>query len=457
MKALKGLVFVVFSLLSLVALPTSAALPMETADGTELPSLAPMLEEASPAVVNIATKTKVQARRNPLMDDPFFRHFFNMPPEQEREREATSAGSGVIVDSENGYVLTNAHVVKHADKVEVILVDGETLEAEVIGTDEQVDLAVLKVDSDNLAEIKIIDSSSSRVGDFVVAIGNPFGLGQTVTSGIISAVGRTGLRLNGFENYIQTDASINPGNSGGALVNLKGELIGINTAIIAPAGGNVGIGFAIPTEMASLVMEQLIDHGEVRRGVLGVHVQDLTSDLAEAFAIEEKKGVVISKVLRDSAAEKAGVKAGDVVLAVDDKPVLRASDLRNRVGLSTVGEKISLKVKRDGKERTLKATIIESSVKKESGKAISSHLEGAKLEDVVEGEVRYAEQGIMLKEVKRGSPAWRAGLREKDVITNANRQDVNNLTELKGVVESKDETLLLRVVRSNGSFFLVLR
>lgn len=442
----------------LVLQGAQAALPQSLGDGTELPSLAPMLENVSPAVVNIATYGRVRTHNNPLMEDPFFRHFFNLPRDYgQQEKRTRSAGSGVIVDAKRGYVLTNAHVVKQADQVEVVLVDGTTLEAEVVGTDEQVDLAVLKVPSKNLVDIAIADSTELKVGDFVVAIGNPFGLGQTVTSGIVSALGRTGLRLNGFENYIQTDASINPGNSGGALVNLKGELVGINTAIIAPAGGNVGIGFAIPTEMVSLVMQQLIDYGEVRRGVLGVKVQDVTAELAEAFSLEQKRGVVVSQVMKASAAEKAGIQAGDVVLSVDGKPVLRASDLRNRVGLSTAGEKVVIEVLREGKKRTLEAVIIASSASKESGDNVSPHLAGASLVEVNPEEVGYAEAGVMLQEVQRGSPAWRAGLRDKDVIVNANRQEVEDLASLKAAIDKDSRTLMLRIVRENGSFFVVLR
>ncbi len=436
-----------------------AALPATLEDGTELPSLAPMLESVSPAVVNIATYARVRTHANPLMEDPFFRHFFNLPPGYgERERRTRSAGSGVIVDAKKGYVLTNAHVVKNAEQVEVTLVDGTTLEAEVIGVDDQVDLAVLKVPTNQpLVEIHIADSSAVKVGDFVVAIGNPFGLGQTVTSGIVSAVGRTGLRLNGYEDYIQTDASINPGNSGGALVNLRGQLVGINTAIIAPAGGNVGIGFAIPSEMATLVMQQLIEFGEVRRGTLGVKVQDLTTELREAFSLKEKRGVVVSQVVKDSAADKAGVKAGDVVVAVNGKPVTRAADLRNRVGLSAVGEKVKLEVLRNGKPHKLTAVITDDASQLEEGAAISRHLTGAMLSTVMPGEVEYANEGVMVQEVQPGSAAWRAGLRPRDVIVNANRQDVRDMSGLKAVVDKNSRTLMLRVVRANGSFFLVLR
>ena len=437
--------------------PVQAALPSVTGEGDALPSLAPMLEKTSPAVVNIAIETRVRAARNPLMDDPFFRRFFNMP-EQQRERRAASAGSGVIVDADNGYILTNAHVVKNADSIEVTLTDGRELSAELVGTDEEVDLAVLKLEeADGLTQIAIADSTGLRVGDFVVAIGNPFGLGQTVTSGIVSALGRTGLGIEGYESFIQTDASINPGNSGGALVNLRGELVGINTAILAPAGGNVGIGFAIPTEMAENVMHQLIEHGEVRRGMLGVTIQDLTPELADAFGVERQRGVVITQVVEDSAAEKAGLKSGDVVTAVDGRPVNRAADLRNKVGMAPVGEKVTLSILRDGKKKDVTATISESNRETAGGEAVSRFLEGASLRDLRKGELQHAESGVLVDAVERASPAWRAGLRQGDVISNANRKDVVDMKELRSAVEDKDATLLLRVNRNGGIFFVVVR
>ena len=440
-----------------VPLSAQAVLPSAVDDGQPLPSLAPMVEKTSPAVVNIATTTKVR-QRNPLMEDPFFRRFFNIPPGQQMpERKSSSAGSGVIVDAKNGYVLTNAHVVDHADEVEVTLVDGRSLKAEVVGVDREVDLAVVKVEADNLTQIKIADSTKLRVGDFVVAIGNPFALGQTVTTGIVSALGRSGLGIEGYENFIQTDASINPGNSGGALVNLRGELVGINTAIIAPSGGNVGIGFAIPTEMAENVMQQLIEHGEVRRGVLGVTIQDLTPELAEAFDVDQKEGVVVTQVMEDSAASDAGLKSGDVVVAVDGRPVKRASDLRNKVGLSPIGEKVELTLIRDGKKRKVTATIRETSEESSEGTSMSKHLEGASLRNLRKGEVTYAETGVLVEKVQQGSPAWRANLRDGDVIINANRKDVANMDDLEDAISDKDAALLLRINRDGGVFFMVIR
>lgn len=453
-------IFLATLLLLVLISPAHALLPDATGEGRKLPSLAPMLEDISPAVVNIATYAQVR-NRNPLLQDPFFRRFFDLPENYGRgtpQRRTTSAGSGVIVDAKNGYVVTNAHVIRSADEVEVTLKDGRTLKASLVGQDEEVDLAVLKVEADNLTEIQVADSRGLRVGDFVVAIGNPFGLGQTVTSGIVSALGRTGLGIEGYENFIQTDASINPGNSGGALVNLDGKLVGVNTAIISPAGGNVGIGFAIPTEMVVNVMNQLIEHGEVHRGVLGVTVQDLTPELAEAFAVKRRQGVVITRVVEGSAADKAGIKSGDVVVAVDGHPVRRAADLRNKVGLSPVGERMEMTFYRDGRKRTVTAEISDAGGAGASdGGSISRHLKGAHLRTLAEGEKSGVSAGVLVEDVERGSPAWRAGLRPDDVIITANRQGVTGVEDLSGAVKDKDGALLLRVHRNGGVFFLVVR
>ena len=332
----------------LCALPLSvaAALPLAV-DGQPLPSLAPVLKEVTPSVVNIYTRTRVQVR-SPLLDDPFFRRFFNIP-DVPRERFSQSLGSGVIVDAEQGFVLTNNHVIQGADDISVTLQDGRSLQAEVVGTDPDTDLAVLRIPAEDLQALALADSEPLQVGDFVVAVGNPFGLGQTVTSGIVSALGRAGFRSLEFQNFIQTDASINPGNSGGALINLRGELVGINSAIFTPSGGNVGIGFAIPSSMARYVLEQLVRYGTVRRGTLGMVVQDLTAELAGALGMESGRGALVSEIYADSTAARAGLLPGDVVTSLGSMVVRSAQDFLNAEGQALVGEKVPLQYLRAGR------------------------------------------------------------------------------------------------------------
>lgn len=334
-----------------VSLAAFAAAPIVGADG-QIPTLAPLLKDVTPAVVNIATKGHEAV--NPLYNDPLFRRFYNIPEGAEK-RETRAAGSGVIIDAEAGYVVTNNHVIERAEEIVVTLKDNRQLKAKLVGTDPDTDIAILQVEAKNLTALEIGDSDKLQVGDFVLAIGNPFGLGQTVTSGIVSALGRTGLGIESYENFIQTDASINPGNSGGALINLRGELVGINTAIVGPS--NVGIGFAVPINMARSVMQQLIAHGEVKRGRLGIEVDDLTPDIAEALHIDVPGGAVVSRVESGSPARKAGLRPGDVIIAVDDAPVQNSSDLRNRVGLTPVGQTIRLTIMRNGGRQTVDVKI----------------------------------------------------------------------------------------------------
>jgi serine protease Do/serine protease DegQ len=436
-------------------LPAWAGLPAMP-DSQTLPSLAPMLERVTPAVVNIATQSRVASRRNPLLEDPFFRHFFNIP-DQPRERKAQSVGSGVVVDARRGYVITNHHVVDGADTITVTLRDGRQLNAKVIGSDSQSDVAVIQIPSGNLTALPLADSDSLRVGDFVVAIGNPFGLGQTVTSGIVSALGRTGLGIQGYEDFIQTDASINPGNSGGALVNLRGELVGVNTAIIAPGGGNVGIGFAIPANMVSRLMNQIVAHGSVRRGQLGVSVQDLTPDLARAFNIPANQGAVIAQVSPRSAAARAGLKEGDVVLSINGRPVRDGGSLRNAIGVLEVGEAVRLEVLRDGKPLTLDAKVGEYVPAKAEGGALHPRLAGATFEDIgpnspLNGKV----EGVLVAGVESGSPAARAGLRKNDVIIGVNRQRVAGTAELQQLAAGGDP-LVINLLRGREELLLVLR
>ncbi|MEJ2653096.1 MAG: DegQ family serine endoprotease [Gammaproteobacteria bacterium] len=434
-----------------------AALPTVDSQGQALPSLAPMLDRVLPSVVNIATESRVRVQDNPLLQDPFFRRFFGVP-NVPHERKTQALGSGVIVDAKHGYVLTNNHVGAQADEITVTLKDGRSLQAKLVGTDPETDIAVVQIPAHNLTAVPLSDSDKLRVGDFVVAIGNPFGLGQTVTSGIVSALGRTGLGIEGYEDFIQTDASINPGNSGGALVNLQGQLIGINTAIIAPGGGNVGIGFAIPVNMAKEVMTQLIQHGEVHRGRLGILVQDLTPDLAKAFDIKETHGAVISRVVKDSPAQRAGLKSGDVVIGVNGKPVATSSELRTSIGLLPVGTTVSLEVVRDGKTRTIKVTIAETAQDKLPGKRINPRLEGAVFGAIEEGSPEYGHlKGIVVLDLARGSPAWAAGLRKNDVIVSVNRRPVTSLDEFQRAARSGSRGLLLNIRRGDGALFILIQ
>jgi Do/DeqQ family serine protease len=344
-----------FGLAVMVGWQVGTATPV-LAEVAGVPTLAPVLETATPAVVNIAVLSQAPLEQNPLLRDPFFRRFFDVPQAQRGAPVRRSAGSGVIVDARVGYVLTNHHVVANAVRVSVTLKDRRTFEARLVGSDPATDIAVLKIDADRLTALPFADSNALRVGDYVVAIGNPFGLGQTVTSGIVSALGR-GLGQEGYEDFIQTDASINPGNSGGALIDLQGRLVGINSAIVAPAGGNVGIGFAVPSNMARAVMDQLIEHGEVRRGRLGVRIQDVTPEIAEALGLAEVRGALVADVDAGSAAQRAGLQARDVVVAVDGQPVDDVSDLRNTVGLVPLGKSVELDILRDGRRRSVQVRV----------------------------------------------------------------------------------------------------
>lgn len=442
---------------SFLAPVVNAALPVQM-DGKEMPSLAPMLENVTPGVVNIATEGKIQMQQNPLFADPLFRRFFNVP-NQPLERKTSSLGSGVIVDAKRGLVLTNNHVIANATQITVTLRDGRQLEAEVVGTDPATDVAVIKIPSNDLTAVKTTDSDSLRVGDFVVAIGNPFGLGQTVTSGIVSALSRSGLGIEGYEDFIQTDASINPGNSGGALVNLRGELAGINTAIISPqGGGNIGIGLAIPINLALQIMEQIMETGEVKRGFLGVSMQDLSPALAEAFGLKGQNGAIINEVLKGSPAEKAGLLAGDIVISTDGKQVKNGADLKNRIGLLPVGEKIRFKILREGKESEFVVTVDENVQVSADSRTINELLQGVTVNNIEKGNPYFGKvEGIAILNVQRGSIAWRSGLRAGDIITSVNKASIKDIQGFLSAVDKKNDSLLFRIIRGNTAAFLVLK
>ncbi len=442
-----------FFLLATLFLPfyslSYAALPGYV-NGQALPSLAPMLEKSMPAVVNISTTKNVTTRENPLLQDPFFKHFFQLPKQQRQQKN--SLGSGVIIDSQQGFVLTNNHVIDKADQIMVTLSDGRQLNAKLLGTDPEADVAVIQIAAENLTELPIANSNELKVGDFVVAIGNPFGLGQTVTSGIVSALGRTGLGIEGYEDFIQTDASINPGNSGGALVNLRGEFIGMNTAILAPNGGNVGIGFAIPSNMVMTLKETLIEHGEVKRGLLGVTTQDLTPELIKAFDLKSRRGAVVSKVEGNSAADLAGIEPGDIIVSLNGKKVKGSHQIRNIIGLLQIGDEVQVGLIRAGNKQSITAQIGKPKRPQLKGDSLHKTLKGT----ILTGSQRGQVEGVLFAAIDNTSYAWKNGLRPGDIIVSANRYRVRNLDQLSQVVDPR-RALLINIQRGSEAFFLVLK
>ena len=428
---------------------------------SDVPSLAPMIERVSPAVVNISVSGSVKVD-NPLAQDEFLRRFFDFDDKQGGRREVEAAGSGVIVDAKKGYILTNHHVVENADKITVTLADNRSLSAKVIGSDEGSDLALLQVKDNALVQMPFGDSSKLRVGDYVVAIGNPFGFSNTVTSGIVSALGRSGINRDAYEDFIQTDASINPGNSGGALVNLRGELVGVNSAIISRSGGNIGIGFAIPANMARSVMDQLITYGSVSRGLLGVNIQDVTPELAETYGLHDNSGALVSTVSPNSAAEHAGIQINDVIVSLNEHRVRDSGSLRATVGLLRPGEHVIVGVIRDGREMKINAVLGEAPVasaarasepeEEQASPPLDPAFEGAELTDNGSGKV----PGILVANVDPGSPAADRGLRSGDVITKVNRVRVHNLGEAKRVVEGA-RSIILEVQRGSRNQLILMR
>lgn len=433
-----------------ISITAQAALPVAVGD-QPVPSLAPVLDRVTPAVVNINTRS-VQYVRNSRSE--FYRWFYGLPSAPQ-EQVSQSLGSGVIVDAKQGYILTNHHVVKDADDISVALHDGRTYRAELIGSDDGTDVAVIKIDADNLTALTLADSRQLKVGDFVVAVGNPFGLGQTVTSGIVSALGRTSLSGLGYQNFIQTDASINPGNSGGALINLNGALVGINTAIFSPSGGNVGIGFAIPSTLAKRMMNQLIEYGEVRRGSLGVSVQDITEQLARAFDVGQKHGVIVTAVDPDSPAERAGLQSGDIILKLNGDKINNQQQFINFEGLLPLNSAVLIDYLRDNKARKTATEITENDRNELGGHELHPLLKGTTLRNLP-AKYRQRYQGVLVDEVVRGSSAWELGLRAGDLITAVNKKDISTLKQMTVKMQNQNKSPLLNIYRNGRNYLLAL-
>ena len=446
----------ILALLIAAAAPAGASSLPPAVNGQAMPSLAPMIAQVTPGVVNISVVAR--AEDNPLLRDPFFRRFFEQPERPQRKERA--AGSGVIIDAARGLVISNHHVVKDASEIVVTLKDRRQFAAQLVGSDPGTDIALLRIPADALTAVRIGDSDAMNVGDFVVAIGNPFGIGQTVTSGIVSAVGRSsGMSLSGYEEFIQTDASINPGNSGGALVNLRGELIGVNTAIIGPSGGNVGIGFAVPSNMARAVVEQIVKYGEVKRGRIGVTTQDVTPDVAKKLGLRVTEGALVERVEAKSPAEQAGLQARDVVVAANGRPVRTSGELRNRVGLTPVGEELELRILRGGQERDLKLRVgvAVQAMADIPGEAVPQ-LAGARVANIGPGMPLHGQvEAIVVTAVERGSAAFQNGLRRGDVILGVGRQRVRTVDEFLTVLRNAEAPIRLSLVRGDTRLALVIR
>jgi len=438
-----------------VAIPAAA---QPQADARGMPTLAPLVSEVTPAVVNISVVTRSPLENNPLFRDPFFRRFFNLPDKPQRQEQA--AGSGVIVDAGSGYILTNHHVVKDAEQVIVTLKDRRQFPAKLVGADPGTDIAVLKIEAPDLSAIGIGDSDTLQVGDYVIAIGNPFGIGQTVTSGIVSALGRSGLSPEGYEDFIQTDASINPGNSGGALVNLRGELVGINSAIISSGGGNVGIGFAVPSNMARIVMNQIVRFGEVRRGRLGIEMVDLTPALAKKLGVVAQDGAVIATVQPGSPADKAGLRERDVVTGLNGRPVRAAADLRARLGLTPVGEEVEMRVLRGAETRAIKVRIAApQELSGAEGQSVAQ-LPGMSVIEIERGSPLFQKLrggGLVVSAVEQGSRAYQAGFRPGDIIHGVNRRRVQTVAEFQAAARGAQGGYAVSLLRGDFNLTIIIR
>jgi serine protease Do/serine protease DegQ len=444
--------------LAAALLPVGALAQTVAPDARGLPTLAPLVNQVTPAVVNVSVMTRAPMEDNPLFRDPFFRRFFNLPDKPQRKEQA--AGSGVIVDAARGYILTNNHVIKDAEQVLITLKDRRQFPAKLVGTDPGTDIAVLQISAPNLSALRIGDSDMLQVGDYVMAIGNPFGIGQTVTSGIVSALGRSGLSVEGYEDFIQTDASINPGNSGGALVNLRGELIGINTAIIGPAGGNVGIGFAVPSVMARSVMEQIVRYGEVRRGRLGIEMADVPPDAQRRLKLPSLDGALIANIESGSPAEKAGLRKGDVVTALNGRTVRGPSDLRARLGLTPVGEEVDMTVAREGGTQRIRTRIAPPQPAGNGEMLAIAQLPGMRVVEIERGSPLFERLnggGIVVAAVEAGSRAFQAGFRPGDIIYAVNRRRVQTTAEFQKLLSSAERGYAVSLLRGDFSVTIIVR
>lgn len=431
----------------------NAALPIAV-NNQSIPSLAPMLEHVTPAVVSIAIEGKqISKQRLPEAYQFFFGP--NFPSEQVQERPFRGLGSGVIIDADKGYIVTNQHVINNADKIMVQLYDGHEVTAKLIGSDKSSDIALLQINTpQKLTAIKLANSDKLRVGDFAIAIGNPFGLGQTVTSGIVSALGHSGLNLENIENFIQTDAAINSGNSGGALINLNGELIGINTAILAPDRGNVGIGFAIPSNMVNNLAAQIIKFGHVQRGTLGIQGRELTAELAKTFGYDTNQGAFVNQVMPNSAAQKAGLKAGDIITTVNGSPIRSFSELRAKVATLGAGKTLTLQAMRNGKLQQFTVTLGASSDNSVQADDLHSSLMGAKLTNTM---FNGKAHGVKVSQLMKGSLAARSGLLKGDIIIGLNRTAINNLGQLRKALEHPPKVIALEIQRGNNVLYIIIR
>ncbi len=439
------------------AAPWVAAQPQ--ADSRGMPTLAPLVNEVTPAVVNISVVTRAPLEDNPLFRDPFFRRFFNLPDKPQRQEQAS--GSGVIIDAARGHVITNHHVIRNAEQVIVTLKDRRQFPAKVVGSDPGTDIAVLQIEAQKLTAIRIGDSDALQVGDYVIAIGNPFGIGQTVTSGIVSALGRSGLSPEGYEDFVQTDASINPGNSGGALVNLRGELVGINSAILgAGGGGNIGIGFAVPSNMARTVAGQIVRFGEVRRGRLGIEMTDLTPALARKLGVAAQEGAMITTVQPGSPAEKAGLRERDVVVALNGRPIRTSAELRARLGLTPVGEEVELRVQRESETRAVRARIAApQEMSSAEGQALAQ-LPGMNVVEIERGSPLYQRLrggGLVISSMEQGGRAFQAGFRPGDIIHSVNRRRVQTIAEFQAAARGTPGGFAVSLLRGDFNITIVVR